>query len=805
MDPFCVLTFYDRFGYGEEGRPLKQHTIVQRGRCLFDTSGNMTIDGVVYTHSSADDASAAASNTAFQKAFQDAVAEVSGGNDPVENSADKFFVEHRRLHTHINSFNPVIQFAIRSNMDIKVLMSGSDSKGLLHYILDYATKTEQTLDVLLPLLVPVVERLAADGDGDPDKETAVRLVRSCLCKQISSLAIGGPAAASKVLDLPDHKLSHAVVPCPMSPLLAWASSRDKIVDADDGRDDSGSDTDSEIGDNGPSHGTGAIITPVGGRLTVAQRTHLLYRHRCERDDTNSPFHGMSYFVWCRLVRVEKSKPSTTANQASEDDETLDDSDQDGESANDSGDDGGTSPSGEDPLERQPRKGRRPSTRYPLTGDYRHRWQQVRIVFYVRLCLFPIFLPCGGCKKSATTMYWQLNNFFSPHAVNSTSKMQAPEPYNLATFASLSSLFPERFRALQVIRDKPAMVNIMRDIPRSDTQPVANARLLICMFVPFFVLDDIKPAGETWVEALARVNVQNTWDPRTYPFRLNIEGMVAQKIAAAEENARRRAEQQLQMDRPDRAGDDVTGEIALHPYGDDDSGVSVIPTNARKILTDYFVKDAVRAFIAAGFSGDDSIPDDSSPLVSGRSREHASLDIAHIRGGIGVESATCAMSQQESRLKEKTSSSVSSLSDPEPTPATAASSTTPTCGRGSIEPYLIDLRKAAEDGLSERACLDLNERRDRTNNEVAATDIGAAGPQQDQAAFQIAQEFGLNRKQRLAFYIFANGLLAQLRPNPPPVLRLYIGGGAGVGFVFQIQAPNAYFARPRPSDFYPRCA
>ncbi|CAN0287400.1 unnamed protein product, partial [Scytosiphon promiscuus] len=108
----------------------------------------------------------------------------------------------------INSFNPVIQFAIRSNMDLKVLLKGIDAKGLLFYILNYSTKTEQTLDVLLPLLVPVVERLRADGDGTSDEEMAVRLVRSCLCKQLSSLNIGGPAAASKVFDLPDHKISH---------------------------------------------------------------------------------------------------------------------------------------------------------------------------------------------------------------------------------------------------------------------------------------------------------------------------------------------------------------------------------------------------------------------------------------------------------------------------------------------------------------------------------------------------------------------------------------------------------------------
>ncbi|CAM9667640.1 unnamed protein product, partial [Ectocarpus sp. 4 AP-2014] len=60
---------------------------------------------------------------------------------------------------------------------------------------------------------------------------------------------------------------------------------------------------------------------------------------------------------------------------------------------------------------------------------------------------------------------------------------------------------------------------------------------------------------------------------------------------------------------------------------------------------------------------------------------------------------------------------------------------------------------------------------------------------------IAQEFGLNRKQRLAFYIFANGLLAQHRPDPPEALRLYIGGGAGTGKSHVLKAMKAFIDCP----------
>lgn len=76
-----------------------------------------------------------------------------------------------------------------------------------------------------------------------------------------------------------------------------------------------------------------------------------------------------------------------------------------------------------------------------------------------------------------------------------------------------------------------MANIMRDLPRADTQEVAHCRLLLCTFVPFFDLDDIKAVDETWTAAKDRVEESGAWDARTLPFRLNIDGMLRQRIAA----------------------------------------------------------------------------------------------------------------------------------------------------------------------------------------------------------------------------------------------------------------------------------
>lgn len=179
------------------------------------------------------------------------------------------------------------------------------------------------------------------------------------------------------------------------------------------------------------------------------------------------------------------------------------------------------------------------------------------------------------------------------------------------------------RLFKVLREKPAMVNLMRDIPQRDTQPVAHARLLICMFVPFFDLDDLKHVGESWPAAYTRVDTTGIWDSRTYSFRLNIAGMLAQKLAAAEEKAKRNAENAAFSGSTNGTSDN-SAEILLQFYGDDDTGVSIIPTSARRSQTMYFVKDALKYFLAADFSGDNSVPDAWTPLLRVPHRKTLSL-------------------------------------------------------------------------------------------------------------------------------------------------------------------------------------
>ncbi|CAN0265693.1 unnamed protein product, partial [Scytosiphon promiscuus] len=103
----------------------------------------------------------------------------------------------------VNSYNAIIQYCTRSNMDIKALLRDSDARGALFYILNYSTKTETTMDALLNILAPVVERIKDETNGAPAAVVAAGLVRSCSCKTVAHMSIGAPAAASKVLGYSD--------------------------------------------------------------------------------------------------------------------------------------------------------------------------------------------------------------------------------------------------------------------------------------------------------------------------------------------------------------------------------------------------------------------------------------------------------------------------------------------------------------------------------------------------------------------------------------------------------------------------
>ena len=353
-----------------------------------------------------------------------------------------------------------------------------------------------------------------------------------------------------------------------------------------------------------------------------------------------------------------------------------------------------------------------------------------------------------------------------------------------------------FQIQQVMREKPVMVNLMRDIPRSDTQPEAHCRLLVCLFVPFFELDDLKAEDETWPDAKERVEHADLWDARTKPFRLNIAGMLRQRKAADEERKNRENDNPT-FTSQGQALSDGEDEVILSAFDDggihDLEGISVIPVTRGRLLTKIFVDDAVDAFVSAGFKGNDTVKNPSETSRPRTSPNDLNTDWTRITTSAGT-SGPSIVATQKAVLDAMSDKRVASLAEVPPPPSEATSSTI-LCDAAVLDPYIMQLRNASSVDMPPSQ-IEANEaRRIRNNDEVARSPIGALTASQHPVAQRLAQEFGLNPKQCLAFYIYAKGMFAKHRDPNADALRLYIGGGAGAGKSHLLKCMKAFIECP----------
>ena len=58
----------------------------------------------------------------------------------------------KRSHPNINNFNPIVMTSMRFNHDVKFIPSDKDSKALVFYIADYATKSQLSIHYMLLLI-----------------------------------------------------------------------------------------------------------------------------------------------------------------------------------------------------------------------------------------------------------------------------------------------------------------------------------------------------------------------------------------------------------------------------------------------------------------------------------------------------------------------------------------------------------------------------------------------------------------------------------------------------------------------------
>lgn len=350
-----------------------------------------------------------------------------------------------------------------------------------------------------------------------------------------------------------------------------------------------------------------------------------------------------------------------------------------------------------------------------------------------------------------------------------------------------------------MRERSVLVNIMRDFPRQDTQPEKHAILLLCMFKPIFDVRDLRrPVDKSWSDALQRTETANEWDPRSFTMRSNIRAMLTQRLAADEETARRREELFAARERGERDGDVINGDIFNMACDDDDTtGTNVLPPSRNAHGVSAYVNEAVDSLLEAGFSRSDIARTPSSSLLSGRDPRLVAADLDRVRHGDNVVDAADFMKEFGVKLAKcdaNTTAATPEETQPVHTPGPYMAA--------AMEPYLRELRGRSEAGLTDDAKAKMSQRRQATNERVAETDVGRASVYQHEAVQRIAQEFGLNRKQRLAFFIFGNAWMARNGSPNPDALRLHVSGGAGSGKSYVLKAIVTLIECPALEGFVP---
>lgn len=121
-------------------------------------------------------------------------------------------VRLKRLHEAINNFNEYIITACRSNMDIKYIFSGTDSKALVYYITDYVTKSNLSFYDTFCLLLKATQFLEKQAvyinNSLTAEEKSRRLVLRCYNTLASQQELSGVQVASHLMGWPDHYTTH---------------------------------------------------------------------------------------------------------------------------------------------------------------------------------------------------------------------------------------------------------------------------------------------------------------------------------------------------------------------------------------------------------------------------------------------------------------------------------------------------------------------------------------------------------------------------------------------------------------------
>lgn len=141
---------------------------------------------------------------------------------PVTHLDDEGNLVMKRTHESINNFHEVILPCVRSNHDVKIVLSGVHSRALAFYITTYSAKNQLSVQSRRDLLLAcmrknearyneIMSNATSDKDKEAHREKSRIMAIQCLNRFTSSVELGSPLVATHLLGLPNHYTSHDCV------------------------------------------------------------------------------------------------------------------------------------------------------------------------------------------------------------------------------------------------------------------------------------------------------------------------------------------------------------------------------------------------------------------------------------------------------------------------------------------------------------------------------------------------------------------------------------------------------------------
>ncbi|THU91933.1 hypothetical protein K435DRAFT_562631, partial [Dendrothele bispora CBS 962.96] len=119
----------------------------------------------------------------------------------------------RQQNGLVNPYNPTLLSALRCNMDIKFIGSGTSAKAILYYITDYITKSQLKAHVAFSALDVAMKRI---GAYRPEESSIVdrgkQLLNRCAYAMLSHQELSAQQVASFLMDYGDYYTSHRFKP-----------------------------------------------------------------------------------------------------------------------------------------------------------------------------------------------------------------------------------------------------------------------------------------------------------------------------------------------------------------------------------------------------------------------------------------------------------------------------------------------------------------------------------------------------------------------------------------------------------------